>query len=515
MSFGAKSANAGDVPFFADPSSSVIPRDAATRSLAMMLNAGGDERLAIDPLTGRNRYGIPGGAAGDEIWFSSSTASDLSRRGHDAVCRVLARASGELGASALVSWFEGVRERLLTLFGVLGADAIFCASGTEAELVALCLARSSLANALTNIVVAPQETGRGVTLAAAGRHFLDTAPFALVERGQVIKGLGDGDGEVATVEIRDARGAPIGADAVDRAVEARVRAIIQSGRDVLLHVLDSSKTGLSGFSRTAAAAQMAAYPGRILCVVDACQLRCSQARIRADLDAGFMVAITGSKFAGGPPFSGALLVPPWIAAQDSAIVWPEGLAAYSAARDWPPRLRARITGAFGQVVNPGLGLRWEAALAEIERYFAIDDGRRTAIAARFRDCVHRQVEGSRTLEMAASCPADNTIIPIFTVDRLGRDIPAESVRRVLLNPRLRVGGMARGKIFHAGQPVPIGDRDALRVCLSAPLVVDVAAHMAQGLGLEAAFEPVAAELRALFTLWRATADTITGVCGHG
>ena len=79
-------------------------------------------------------------------------------------------------------------------------------------------------------------------------------------------------------------------------------------------------------------------------VVDACQLRCSFEDIRADLESGFMVMITGSKFAGGPPFCGALLISPALADRLEDLEAPGGLAADSARFDWPKRLRSALRG---------------------------------------------------------------------------------------------------------------------------------------------------------------------------
>ena len=62
-------------------------------------------------------------------------------------------------------------------------------------------------------------------------------------------------------------------------------------------------------------------------LVDACQMRLPLERIRACLAAGWMVLVTGSKFFGGPPFAGALLVPAPIITRASqlpplALAWP-------------------------------------------------------------------------------------------------------------------------------------------------------------------------------------------------
>jgi hypothetical protein len=133
-----------------------------------LLSSGGDERLAIDPRTGRSRYGVPTGLPRDEIWLASSTASAVSPRGHAAARAALARATADERPTPLPVWFDGVRRRLLDLFGV----------PTEAELLILAAAQSLSPRPLTNFIVAPQETGRGVILAANGRHFLESAPFA-------------------------------------------------------------------------------------------------------------------------------------------------------------------------------------------------------------------------------------------------------------------------------------------------------------------------------------------------
>ncbi|HEX7758414.1 MAG TPA: hypothetical protein VF459_02850, partial [Caulobacteraceae bacterium] len=313
----------------------------------MLLTSGGDERLWIDPHTGANRYGVPDAPAPNELWFSSSTASAVSARGWAAAGAALAN----LGDPA--AWMDQIRGRLLALYGVPGAEAVLCASGTEAEFIALALARAIMAGRsgpppLTNIVVAPCETGSGVPLAAAGRHFLASTALAKTSLGGAPKagdrlaGWDRAAIAVEPVEIRTAAGAVIAPQDVDAAAERHARRALAAGRGVLLHILDQSKTGLSGVSRAAALAIASLDLERVLVVVDACQLRCDAAAVRADLAAGFAVMITGSKFAGGPPFAGALLLPPaWLRRLD-ALAIPPGLADYSAGLDWPASLRAAV-----------------------------------------------------------------------------------------------------------------------------------------------------------------------------
>lgn len=55
------------------------------------------------------------------------------------------------------------------LFGITGSEAILSASGTELEIIALFLARCMLHGPVTNLIIGPTETGKGVPLGAAGR----------------------------------------------------------------------------------------------------------------------------------------------------------------------------------------------------------------------------------------------------------------------------------------------------------------------------------------------------------
>src|SRR5258708_14210389 len=154
-------------------------RAAADRRLfESILTSGGDERIAIDPATGRNRYGAPPGKACDEIWLASSTASAISPRGYEAALEALRSLAGVNKEWAVSGWFDRIRDRLGALFGIPQSEIILSSSGTELELIALVLSQNILQRPLTNVVIAPTETGRGVTLAASGRYFLKTTPFA-------------------------------------------------------------------------------------------------------------------------------------------------------------------------------------------------------------------------------------------------------------------------------------------------------------------------------------------------
>jgi hypothetical protein len=308
------------------------------------------------------------------------------------------------------------------------------------------------------------------------------------------------------VEIRDQNGVPLAADSIDDAVVRSVEANIAGGRDVVVHLLDCSKTNRTGLRRRTASALMARYRDRLLVVVDACQLRCSREQIQADLDAGFMVMITGSKFAGAPPFAGALLLPPSIVARLQSVKFPQGLFAYTAANDWPYALCGRLQGRFVAPANIGMGLRWEAALAELESLFALDVALRARVTARFSELVCEHVSSSSGFDLIDRDHEDGdiqhrTIFPIVTFGRNGMPLAADAMQRALITPfQAGITGIS-GRIFHVGQPVAVGNRSAIRVCLSAPEITGVGERMRAGTGFDAAFAPLAADVADLFGKW--------------
>jgi hypothetical protein len=468
----------------------IAPAPRPDAALALMLADGGDERIKPNPLTGRTKYGTPAGPAPGEIWFSSSTASAIERRGMAGAGDALTALIGQFVYPA--GWFERLRQRIVGLFGVLGSEAILAASGTEAEFIALSLALAASKRPLTSIVVAPNETGRGVPKAAAGRHFLASSSLGgAVEPGASLAGMGEV--EIETIPIRDSSGAPRTSAEIDADAAACVARAIAAGRDVLLHVLDTSKTGLAGVTRQRAL-ELAAC-GRVQVVVDACQLRCPRERLQADLRAGFMVMITGSKFAGGPPFAGALLVPPGMTKRlDERGGVPAGLAAYSALFDWPAPLQRDFTAALDTLFNLGLGLRWEAALAPIEAFFLLPESLRIQILAWFGAEVERHIAARPHLRLAAGA-ANSSIFALVTGGAEGFG-EATALYRALAEP---ADDPELARACHVGQPVEIGNEAALRICASMPLVLDIAAHMAEGRTINSA--PVAGDLDFLFRKW--------------
>ena len=228
----------------------VPPREALAAAPSLLLLSGGDERGLLDPQTGRNRYGLALDAQANEVYFGSSTASSLSRGARASVDEAWRRLTSPSPTERIspTQWFDEIRANILACCGAPEADCILTPSGTHSELVALALALGASNRPISNIVLAPDETGRGVMVAAGGAHFLGSAPFSEVENGARLAGWERADIRPERVEIRRADGRLRDIGEIDRDVAARAKAALAQGRSVLVHLLDVSKTGQSALS---------------------------------------------------------------------------------------------------------------------------------------------------------------------------------------------------------------------------------------------------------------------------
>jgi hypothetical protein len=367
-----------------------------------LMEQGGDARLATDPFTGLNGYGCSHRPRPWAVTFASSTASSCSERGYlgaeAARRRMIAASFAGSAGDAVTAEAERVRQALSVHFLLPPETAVvLAASGTDSELIALALAAAAEDKPVTNILLAPEETGSGVPLAARGRHFaIDTARGASVPKGETVPGFRD-DTVLAEIAVRGPDGGVRPAAAVDADCAAAVAAAIAAGRRPVLHILDVSKTGLRAPGMDRAVALAARYGAAMDVVVDACQTRLNPGTVRDYIGRGWIVQITGSKFFTGPPFSGALLAPAVVAARIAARPLPAGLALYSGRPEWPRAQRGLDS--LLPTGNHGLVTRWQAALAEMQAFAEVPAARRRAVLHRFVGHVDRCI--SRTFGLLA------------------------------------------------------------------------------------------------------------------
>jgi hypothetical protein len=432
-----------------------------------LLAHGGDERLELDPATWLNKYGCTPFPRPAVIDFASCTASSPSEIGFIAAERarraLIKEAVRTTVHDALTDASAHIARAILDYAGAADlAQAVLTASGTDAAMIATALsAARGLDTDLTSVLVSADETGSGVPDAVRLRHFANHAPGGVpVAQGTTLGGRG---ARLTCVGLRDRSGIPLDESAIERACEAAIVQALPHGR-VVLHTLDSSKTGLAAPGQAALQRLAAQFGDRLDIVVDACQARVAPAVLRWYLTQGCTVLLTGSKFFGAPGFCGALLVPH----TRGPLVPPAWLAPY-----------ARTQGALAPRLCPGIVLRWSAALQPMAAFAHMNDA---VIATRLDQLgasVARAVRDEPRLVLIEAPRAPGTSWSdrrsIFTLAVRGERGLLDAPQLRALLAELRMHGPA-GPGCQIGQPVKLGAGGiaGIRIALSAEQVMSSA-----------------------------------------
>ena len=470
---------------------------------------GGDARLALDPVSGLNKYGCRPLPDPQLLAFGSSTASVISTEGFTVANRLrqtlLEAIVTEPHTAVYALEMQRIRSewlQLCELSDVTGLELVFSPSGTDIHAIAARYTGSG-APALV-IMVEANETGSGVFSALAGYSGIDSST-----------------GEVAQVAIRLDDGTPRPAAAIDAEVEILVSKAVASHRRVLLILVDQSKTGLIAPSPGCVIALHRRFPNNVEVLVDACQFRIAIPTLRAYLEQGFMVALTGSKFLSAPSFSAALLLPSIVAKRLQKRAFPRSLLSCSSRANWPPYWTVAEHADHG--ANFGLLLRCEAALEELRRFRAVPLTAAIEFLAAFAKAIRQRLLSDphfeplpvpqldrRPLIEASSWDHQQTIFPflLYAPQPAGRmPLTREQTLRVYQQLPTKLD-QANNKIApvitpppelisidgarqplsircQLGQPVVCGTRNgiavsALRLCVSSRLIVEAATHEAKG-----------------------------------
>ncbi len=438
--------------------------------LRHLLTTGGDERLALHSADRLNKYACAPAPQPDLTWYSSTTASPISahaaaaadalrrRMLADAITRpvesVLAEATGQIAARILAHY------RIADL-----AEAILVPSGTDATLLLMgMLAAETPGLPLVSVLACPAETGSGVPAAANAQHFSTvTASGRSVARGASLAGFPPGM-TTLSVAMRAADGQPRPPAELDAAFGAALAQAASLGRAVL-HLIEGSKTGLHAPGVACAERAQAARPDRVEIVVDACQARLSAPRLQGFLARGWPVLLTGSKFFGGPAFSGVLLFPRSRRPARLAAALPCGLADYAGA-------------------GPGLILRWAAALAEMDRFAALPEA---DIAPRMqalgRMIARHMAASPHIVAFNPPAPPDEgwsgqrSVFPFALRGPGGRLLSQDALqpvyRALARDLCAETGDPAAGRRFMIGQPVQLSPSiGALRLSIGARVLTE-------------------------------------------
>lgn len=437
---------------------------------ATLLAQGGDARIAIK--SGRNEYGCAAFPDPDFVELGSSTASTISQAGFDASEALRERLNEDPDCERE---FDRIRSEFSAMYGLEGSRILFAPSGTDIHLIAAQLTAPHLV-----VMANASETGRGVPDALSGRHFSSRSAFCdrLAKGGPLKEGV---QPRLSSVNVREEDGNPRAGGQIDEAFSAKIASGLENGKRVLLVLTDVSKTGMIVPSISCALGLKEKYGESLEILVDACQFRMAPATLRAYLDKGFMVALTGSKFMTGPTFSGALVIPGTVSLGRAD----RALSDYASGREWPESMRQGL----GSGDNFGLLLRWEAAMAEMRSFRNLPEIDAARFLETFSKAVKGRLEADPHFELLSVPEIDRdalhaapgwdriqTIFP-FRLKRKGVFLGMEGARVVhdmLRQDLSAISPQAAASMrCGLGQPVACG---ALRICSSARLVVEGAGN---------------------------------------
>ncbi|WP_348825702.1 hypothetical protein, partial [Flavobacterium aestuarii] len=338
-----------------------------------LLMSGGDLRLNIDEIELLNKYGCRPFPRPDAFTFASSTATSISNFAFDKtdkIRRILIQNSLKKGfKNATIAFSELLKNNLRKTLKISDeCQIIFSPSGTDSALQIAAITQIISDKEITHVLVASDETGSGVPSALMGCHFENTTALNHpVAKGEKIEGFRDID--LIKIPLRDENGELKSSFLLDSEVFSAISKTNKRGRHVVLHVMDQSKLGYQSPSEEIIKSLNTLDNLSMQIIIDASQLRLDPADIQNYLNKGYIITITGSKYFTGPPYSGALILPKKVCKSINSAknILPKGLNNYYNHSDWPASWFCSKDLSDG--LNYGTNMRWNAAIAEMDRYY--------------------------------------------------------------------------------------------------------------------------------------------------
>ena len=457
---------------------SILAERVATR----LMTTGGDARIVLRPDTGLNRYFSAPRPSG-VLAYASSTANDISAEAFAHVEALLAQVGSDPSGAVYAARLEALRGRIRSAYAVDDeVDIVFAPSGTDLEYVALACAAGRGAAGTHNILLGADEVGSGCIHSAFGRYFAgETALGTAVRPGDPVAGLGETHVEMIDVPVRDSHGRARPSADIAASMDSGIRVAEAQSRHVLVHIVHGSKTGLILPSLGDVDRLRAAHGDSATLVVDACQARITSPAIADYLAREAIVFVTGSKFMGGPPFSGFALVPRSYRERSRPLA--RGLATIFRRGEWPPGWPGAES--LENSANPGLLLRLEASIFELERFQRLAIAEVTRVILSFHQAVREEIVERTPAHRVAPYPpgeketADTHPIEMRTLSTLDLSEYAGGGATFEDSTRWHKAMLDCG--VRLGQPVKCVKLDdgswgaTLRVGLSMPMVVERAA----------------------------------------
>lgn len=438
------------------------PSPVTRARLLDVLVSGCDERVAIDPLEGSNKYHLNPVRHEGLFQRGTCTASTLNSRSLGVAERFL-ESYDEAGYGEIVAQQANRLRTLVSSGGRRAFDVYFGSSGSDLAYYPTMFQRMlNPRRRIVHIVSCPEELGSGSLAASEARFFARSNQFG----ESLVNGAPISDRIRPQVNHLRARGD----NGEILARRKLVEGLIAENPDaaVIVSLVFGSKSGIMDDLEV-----ISDSGGEVQWVVDLCQFRVDRGLVARLLDKGAAVMLTGSKFFGAPPFCAALLVPASLSERLREA--PARLGApfgrIFSAYDVPPGLEA-LRSCLPTRTNLGLRTRWEVALDEMEAYAAWHPEEANAVIAAWNAGVSARLGESPAFELMPDQNLTNDSIISFEVTgrdgRLGFEQLGKLFEVVVTTEHRGFSG-DRTRVF-LGQPVRYGEKAFLRLALGSGAV---------------------------------------------
>ncbi len=425
-----------------------------------LLVSGGDDRLDLDPKTGRNKYHIGFKQYDSLIQRGSCTANAVNP---DNLADI------EYGYQLLhEKGFSYVRRKQAErIYELLGKDSketfdlFFAPSGSDLAYVPLLIAQILYeSRQITSLTSCPEELGSGTKLAVAGKYF-----YSKNQKGQKKSKEAP---VFSHLKIRSKSfPARTTAGKIIDQQSLLQRALEEESADVkICNLVVGSKSGIEDNLNV-----IDPELDRVVWTVDLCQLRNPANLIHKLLDRNCLILLTGSKFFQAPPFCGLMLIPKALSKKIEQSSYPvdPGFSQLFAREDLPISW-TKVRGSFNSFQNTGLLLRWEAAIGEMERFDQINRKRRNALIRSWYTFVSKQIEKSPLfLPMPDQEQTNSTIVSFRLRYPDETFLSFEELKRLHKSCMYKTGLDFTGSYdrFTMGQPVAYSHGAFIRLAIGA------------------------------------------------
>lgn len=424
-------------------------------SLYEAVISGCDERVFLDPATGKNRYFLDPFQSEGLFQRGSCTCGSLTPDGLRSAQLFLELYPNQKYSSILkeqadrLRYFFSSSTEFEVFFGPSGSDMMYFP-----------LFFSLLLHPhkpIVNIVSCPEELGAGSRLAAELKFHSEYTQFG----DKIKKGALLAPHLTPHVEYLNARNE-------DGQINLKRRDFINAivcqnhHSSIIGNLVFGSKSGIKDDLRI-----IDEMREDVMWVVDMCQFRSDENLIPNLLQKDAMVMVTGSKFFQAPPFCGALLVPrSWtdrlrrVKNTSAALIFRKLFSAYDIPSSLP-ELRNNLE--FRE--NAGLRLRWNIALDEMEAYVRWDPNETTEFIRQWNVAISDRLKKSRLFELMPNQALTNDSIISFMVKINDVTLDNEQLKllfKTLVTSKYTLDGFTNVFI---GQPVQYLDYSFIRLAI--------------------------------------------------